>query len=83
MVSGTVGNTASLEASVPFTASYLNGRATFWGRLNSIFAYSTAWTYCKVVKRNSNGRKGYLDLYDHFLIPNNVDNMESAAENIL
>ena len=80
---GTFGTTVDLEANDPFTASYLNDWDTDWGKLTVIFVYYTAWTYCMVGKRQRNDRKGYLALYDHFLGPNNVDNMASATENIL
>ena len=41
------------------------------------------WTYVKSYQRTRDGRKAYLDLWDHLLVPDNVDNMESEAERIL
>ena len=61
----------------------MTDQATVWSNLTSIFAYSTDWTYFKVGNRQRNGRKGYLALRDHYLIPNNVDHMASAADKIL
>ena len=41
------------------------------------------WTYCKVGKRQRNGRKIYLVLRYHYLGPNNVDHVVSATEKII
>ena len=81
-VAGVVSTTVYLEASGPFTATYLTDRATVWA-LTDIFADSTAWTYCRVGKSQRNGSKGYLSLRDHYLRPNNVYHMESADKKIL
>ena len=75
MVAVFFSNTAALEVTGPFTASYLTDQATVWEKLTAIFVYSTALTYCKVVKMQRNVRKGYLALHDHYLRPNNVDHM--------
>ena len=61
----------------------MTDRDTVWEKLTSIFEDSTAWTYCKVGKRQRNGRKGYLAVYDHYLLPNNVDHMASVADKTL
>ena len=83
VVAGTVGNTTALEENGPFTESYLTGWYTVQGDLTAIFAYSNDWIYCKVGKRQRKGMKGYLSLYDQFLLPNNVDHMEYLSENSL
>ena len=82
VVVGTFVITASLEANGPSIESHLTDRATVLGKLNSIFTYSTAWTYYKVSESQHNGRKGYLKLHDHYLAPNNVDHMASTSEKI-
>ena len=83
VVSVTVSTTVDLEANDPFATSYLTDKATFLGNLNSTFVDSAAWTYFKVGKRQHNFSNRYLAFYDHFLVPNNVDHMGSAAEKIL
>ena len=83
MVAVIVGTTAALEANGPFTTSYLTAWATVRVNLTAIFADSTDWEYCKVGKRQCNGRKGCLALRNHYLGPSNVDNMVSAAKIIL
>ena len=83
VVEGTVGSTAALEANGPFTASYLTNQDKISGKMTGIFSDYTAWTYCKVGKGQHNDRKVYLALYNNFLVLNNVDHMESAAENMI
>ena len=61
----------------------MTDRDTVWEKLTSIFEDSTAWTYCKVGKRQINGRNGYLALRDNYLGTNNVDHIASEAENII
>jgi hypothetical protein len=41
------------------------------------------WTYVKPAQRTRDGRMAYLGLYQHFLGPNNVDNMATMAEDKL
>jgi hypothetical protein len=38
------------------------------------------WTYVKPAQCTNDGRRDFLLLWDHFLGPNNVDNMDSEAE---
>ena len=38
------------------------------------------WTYVKPAQRRRDGRRAFLALWDHYLGPNNVDNMASNAE---
>jgi hypothetical protein len=38
------------------------------------------WTYVKPAQRNKDGRRAFLLLWNHFLGPNNLDNMKSEAE---
>ena len=83
MVAVIVGTTAALEANGPFTTSYLTAWATVRVKLTAIFADSTDWEYCKVGKRQCNGRKGCLAFLDHYLGQNIVYHMVSAAEKIL
>ena len=83
VVAGIIGTTAALESNGTFTASYLTDRATVRAKLSAIFEDSDAWTYFRVGRRQHNGRNGYLTLRDHYLGPNNADDMASAAEKIL
>ena len=41
------------------------------------------WTYVKSSQRTIYGIKAYPDLWDHFLGPDNVDNMVSEAKRLL
>jgi hypothetical protein len=38
------------------------------------------WTYVKPAQRTKYGRHAFLLLWNHFLGPNNIDNMASDAE---
>ena len=83
LVAGIVGTAVALEANGPFIGSYLTDLATALGKLTAIFAYYTAWIYCKVSESQHNVIKGYLTLYHHHIRRNNVDHMEFTAEKIL
>ena len=40
----------------------------------------TCWTYIKPFQRARDGRGAFLALQNHYLGPNNIDNMASLAE---
>ena len=54
-----------------------------WGLISVITRDLHFWTYVKSAQRKRDGRKSYRDLSDHFLGPDNVDNMASDAERLL
>ena len=45
----------------------------------SITREHDCWTYIKPAQRGRDGRKAFLALWNHYLGPNNVDNMASKA----
>ena len=53
------------------------------GLISVITRYLDCWTYVESSQRTIDGRKAYRELWDHFLRPDNVDNMASEAERIL
>ena len=55
----------------------------FWGLIYVITRDLYFWTYVKSSQRTREGRKFYRDLWDHFLVPDNVDNMSSEVERLL
>jgi hypothetical protein len=48
--------------------------------MSNICGKQSCVAYIKSVLRTRNGRDAYMLLFDHFLGPNNVGNMASAAE---
>ena len=63
--------------------TYVANREKVWEIIVKITREHTCWTYVKPAQRTRDGRKAYLDLYQHFLGPNNVDNMAAMAEDKL
>jgi hypothetical protein len=49
--------------------------------MSNIYGKHSLFVYIKPALRTRNGRDAYMLLFDHFLGPNNVGNMASAAEN--
>ena len=54
-----------------------------WGLISVITKYLDCWTYVKSSQRKRDGRKSYRDPWDHFLEPDNVDNVASDTERLL
>ena len=67
----------------PFSDTYIADRKKVYELLCSIFQNTTAWIYLKKAKKYQDGRMGYKILFNHYLGPNNVDHMASAAERAL
>ena len=63
--------------------AFLVNREKVWDIIARITRTHDCWTYVKPAQRTRDGRKAYLDLYTHYLGPNNVDNMASQAESKL
>jgi hypothetical protein len=51
-----------------------------WSYMANITRAHDCWTYAKPAQRTKDGRRAFLLLWDHFLGPNNVDNMALVAE---
>lgn len=62
---------------------YLINREKVWDIVAQITREHSSWTYVKPSQRARDGRAAFFDLYQHFLGPNNVDNMAAKAESIL
>ena len=79
--------TASLEVhekSGPFTDEYLFDRGKVFDLLTVVFAsLAGALTIMKPFKKSRDGRGSWLALWNHYLGPNNVDNMATRAERVL
>jgi hypothetical protein len=60
--------------------SFVNVRRKVWDIMSTICGKHSCFVYIKPAPRTSNGRDAYMLLFDHFLGPNNVGNMASAAE---
>ena len=68
----------------PFTDEYLFDRGKLFDLLTVVFAsLPGALTIMKPYKKGRDGRGGWLALWNHYLGPNNVDNMASKAERVL
>jgi hypothetical protein len=61
--------------------AYANDSMEVWRSYMAIITQShDFWTYVKPAQRTKDGRHSFLLVWNHFLGPNNVDNMASEAE---
>jgi len=59
---------------------YTQNKERVWDIIAQITREHPCWTYVKPAQRTRDGRAAYFGLYNHYLGPNNVDNMASMAE---
>ena len=64
------------------TVTFKTYMVKVWGLISVITINLDFWTYFKSDQRTRYGRNAYHDLWDHFLRPDNVDNMEIEAERL-
>jgi hypothetical protein len=70
-----------MTARAPHTGiSFVNDRCKVWDIMSNICGKHSCSLNIKPALRTRNGRDAYILLFDHFLGPNNVGNMASAAE---
>jgi hypothetical protein len=70
-----------MTARAPHMGRYfVNYRRNVRHIMSNICGKHSCFVYIKPSLRNRNGRGAYMLLFDHFLGPNNVGNMASAAE---
>jgi hypothetical protein len=62
---------------------YVTNREKVWEIISKITRDHSCWAYVKPAQRTRNGRLAFQGLYNHFLGPNNVDNMATMAEDKL
>jgi hypothetical protein len=55
--------------------AYANDSMEVWSYMVNITRAHECWTYVKPSQRTKDGRRAFLLLWNHFLGPNNVDNM--------
>jgi hypothetical protein len=60
--------------------SFVNDRHKVWDIMSYICGKNSCFVYIKDAMRTRNRRIAYMLIFDHFLGPNNVGNMTSAAE---
>jgi hypothetical protein len=60
--------------------SFVDDRRKVWDIMSNICGKHSCFVYIKPSLRTRNGRDDYMLLFDHFLGPNNVENMASEAE---
>jgi hypothetical protein len=60
--------------------AYANDSMEVWSYMANITRAHDCWTYVKPAQRTKDGRRALLLLWNHFLGPNNADNMASEAE---
>jgi hypothetical protein len=63
--------------------TFINNHKKVYEIIAKITRDHPCWTYVKPAQRTRDGRMAYLGLYQHFLGPNNVDNMATMAEDKL
>jgi hypothetical protein len=70
-----------MTARAPHTGRpFANERRKVWNIMSNIRGKHSCFAYIKPALRTRNGRDAYMLLFDHFLDPNNVENMASEAE---
>ena len=60
--------------------TFLTDRQRVWDLIAALTREQDCWTYVKPAQRTRNGRLAFMGLWNHFLGPNNVDNMATTAE---
>jgi hypothetical protein len=60
--------------------AYVNDSMEVWSYVANITRDHDCWTYVKPAQRTKHGRRAFLLLWNHFLGPNNYDNIASEAE---
>ncbi len=63
-----------------YNVTYLADREAVWHIIAGLTRNHSCWTYVKVAQRTRDGRLAYQALYNHYLGPNNVDNLANDAE---
>jgi hypothetical protein len=63
--------------------AFANDKRKVWDIMYNICGKQSFFVRIKPDLRTRNGREAYMLLFDHFLGPNNVGNVASAAENKL
>ena len=71
---------APIRAGANYVPNYLADNVKVWELLSGLTRNHACWTYCKPFMRARDGRGAFLALRNHFLGPNNVDNMATTAE---
>jgi hypothetical protein len=70
-----------MMARAPHTGrSFVDDRRKVWEIMSNICGKHSCFVYIKPALRTRNGRDAYMLLFDHFVGPNNVENMASEAE---
>ena len=75
--------TTTADGTVTPDPTYLVSREKVYDIISRITRDHASWTYVKPAQKSRDGRKAYMGLYDHYLGPNNVDNMATQAEHKL
>jgi hypothetical protein len=60
--------------------AYATDSMEVWSCMANITRAHDCWTYVKPAQRTKYGRRAFILLWNHFLGPNNVDNMAPEAE---
>jgi hypothetical protein len=70
-----------MTARAPHTGrSFVNDNRKVWDIMSNICGKRSCFVYIKTALRARNRREAYMLMFDHFLGPNNVGTMASAAE---
>jgi hypothetical protein len=70
-----------MTARAPYNGrAFVDDRLKVWDIMSNIYGKHSSSVYIKPDLHTMNGRDVYMLLFDHFLGPNNVGNMASAAE---
>lgn len=72
-----------LDANKHPTDAFMVDRTTVWHKLRDLFRDTESWVHIKPAQRTSNGRLAWQRLWNHYLGPNNVDNMANQSERVI
>ena len=65
------------------TETFKADNVLVWEKISSFTREEECWTYVKPAQRSRNGRLAFQNLYNHYLGPNNINNMATEAETCL
>eukprot|EP00978_Attheya_sp_CCMP212_P004010 scaffold8551_cov59-Attheya_sp.AAC.5 len=76
---------APIETAIPgtFIASFIEDRREVWDLMAGFLRDKECWTYMKPHQRTRDGRGGFLEIWNHYLGPNNAGNMATRAKRTL
>ena len=76
-------HTTAADGTITPDPVYVANREKVYEIIAKMTRDHSCWTYVKPAQKTRDGRMAFMGLYQHFLGPNNVDNMATMAEDKL